>query len=164
MAAPIEIKAKVTGIEAAVAKMEQVARDMTGPPIFNAIRDATLLVTARAKGKAPVDTGRLRSSIAPEVRVVHGLEVQGIVGSNVVYAPYMELGTGTFVGRPAHHPPASKLEVWARRHGLSAYVVARAIGLRGGLEGRRFLHGALEENEGRIKMMIEIAVARTVNM
>lgn len=49
-------------------------------------------VTNLAKQLAPVDTGRLRSSISWTM----GLAAGGLfaeVGSNVEYAPYVELGT-----------------------------------------------------------------------
>ena len=74
----------------------------------------------------------------------------GIVGSNVVYAPFMELGT-----RP-HWPPRSALEVWARRHGTTAFLVCRAIARRG-TKARRFLQRAVEENERRIHQLFERA-------
>jgi phage gpG-like protein len=118
------------------------------------MREATLLVVNEAKQRAPVDTGRLRASITPEVRREDG-GVVGIVGSNVVYAPYMELGT-----RP-HWPPPGALAVWARRHHIPEYVVRRAIGLRG-LEARRFLQGAFEAMQGRIKDLIGRAVGEIV--
>src|SRR5512135_1298247 len=104
--------------------MDQMARDVTGEPMIEAMRDSTLVVTRSARQNAPVDIGRLRASIVPEVRQRDRIVV-GIVGSNVVYAPYQEFGT-----RP-HWPPLAALEVWARRHGLTAFLVARAISRRG---------------------------------
>jgi len=148
----------VEGLKELQAKAEQMTRDLSGSPMVNAMREATLRVTADAKRLSPVDTGRLRASIAPEV-IVKGETVQGIVGSNVVYAPYMELGTGTFVGRPRHFPPPSALETWAKRHGMgSGYVVARAIFLKGGLKPRRFLQGAIEKNATKIHELLSSAI------
>jgi HK97 gp10 family phage protein len=46
-----------------------------------------------AKELCPVDTGRLRNSIAFDVREE---EEAVYVGTNVEYAPYIELGTGKF--------------------------------------------------------------------
>ena len=104
--------------------MERAVRELRGTPMLNAMRDSTLFVTRDAKINAPVDSGRLRASITPEVRTA-GETVEGVVGSNVTYAPYVELGT-----RP-HWPPLAALEVWARRHHTSAFLVARAIAERG---------------------------------
>jgi len=52
-----------------------------------------------AKRLAPVDTGRLRNSIA------HGAdETSAQVGSNVEYAPYVELGTSRMKAQPFLKP------------------------------------------------------------
>ena len=47
-----------------------------------------------AKQDCPVDTGRLRNSIA---HTVNEEELAAYIGSNVEYAPYQELGTATGV-------------------------------------------------------------------
>ena len=92
------IRAEIRGLKEVQHKMEQLARDVGGTPMRDAMRTATLLVVRDAKINAPVDTGRLRASIVPEVRTLTGT-VQGIVGSNVVYAPFQELGTKRMKGR-----------------------------------------------------------------
>lgn len=71
-----------------------------------------------AKERAPVDTGRLRSSVGHEV-THEGAEVVGRVGTNVVYAPYVEFGT-----RP-HWVPAAALAGWIKRHGLQGKMLER---------------------------------------
>ena len=56
-----------------------------------------------AKRNAPVDTGRLRSSITHEV----GGDPEGIVarvGTNVEYAPHLEYGTSRMKARPFLRP------------------------------------------------------------
>ena len=61
----------------------EVARDL---------QRRALQVDRAAKQLCPVDTGRLRSSITNEI----GQDGQGLVatiGTNVEYAPYVELGT-----------------------------------------------------------------------
>ena len=92
------IEIEVEGMEQVQRKLEQVARDLRGGPVLSAMREATLLVSRGAKAFAPVDTGRLRASIIPEV-VQHAEVVQGIVGSNVSYAGYQELGTKYMPGK-----------------------------------------------------------------
>ncbi len=151
-----DFRAEVKGLRETQAKIDQVIRDMRGEPMLEAMRDATLLVTGTARTLAPVDTGRLRASILPEVRsnALTG-SVMGVVGSNVDYAPYMELGT------KAHFPPLSALEVWAKRHGTTAFVVAKAIA-RKGIKARRFLQGGIEQNESKIVNLIGDAVGRIV--
>lgn len=89
----MSIDAKITGLLEMQKKREQEVRDLAGTPMLNAMRDATMVVTGSAKAFAPVDTGRLRASITPDVRVEGAENVIGVVGSNVAYAPYVELGT-----------------------------------------------------------------------
>lgn len=130
-------------------RIDQELRDTTEP-----MRRATLLVTGDAKRNAPVDTGVLRASITPSVHS-DGRTTTGIVGSNVVYAPPMEYGTGPF------WPPVAALETWARRHGTTAFLVARAISRRG-LKARRFLRNALDDNRGRIIRLFDEYVKRVI--
>jgi HK97 gp10 family phage protein len=57
-----------------------------------------------AKCLCPVDTGRLRNSITHEV--VTGEEAV-YVGTNVEYAPYVELGTSRQTAQPYLRPAAT---------------------------------------------------------
>ena len=85
------IQLEIEGIQAVTDKMDQVARDLHGPPMLDGMRDATLIVMRQAKlpGYVPVDTGRLRASIRPEIKQA-GKTVQGVVYSNVRYAAFQE--------------------------------------------------------------------------
>jgi hypothetical protein len=77
----------------------------------------------------------------------------------VFYAPYMEFGTGFYVGRPRHCPPGSALDRWAKRHGISSgYAVASMICYRGGLAPREYLKKGLEENVQRIAALFDKAI------
>ena len=155
-----EIRLEVQGLRELQRKAIAAVRALEGPPLMEAIKRATLLVIAESKRLAPADTGILRASITPKVEV-DGPKTRGIVGSNVVYAPYMELGTGTFVGKPPHFPPPSALEVWAERHGFSSgFVVALSIFKQGGLRPRKFLQRGLERNEYKIGELIKAAVKK----
>ena len=149
-----DLRTEIHGLKEAQAKMEQVVKDLNGAPYLNAMRDATLLVTRDAKINAPVDTGRLRASITPEVKQ-RWRRVEGVVGSNVKYAPYVELGT-----RP-HWPPPGALATWARRHGIDEFLVQRAIGRRG-TKAVEFLKRAFEDNSERIVALLGHAVGRIV--
>lgn len=83
------VRLEIKGLKETQRKMEQVVRDLKGEPMLQGLRKATLLVERHAKINAPVDTGRLRASITPEI-ATRDTVVQGIVGSNVVYAPFQE--------------------------------------------------------------------------
>ena len=111
-------------------------------PIRDALTRAGLTVEARAKQKAPVDTGRLRASIATRVE-----ETRAVIGTPVGYAPYVELGS-----KP-HFPPPSALATWARRHGFGPrgeWALARAIAKRG-TKAHPFLVPALLESKPDIE-------------
>ena len=93
----IEVRAEIKGLREAQKKAEQLVRDMHGAPMLTAMRMATLIVQRSARQFAPVDTGRLRASITPDI-LTRGIEVVGVVGSNVEYAPYQEFGTWPLKG------------------------------------------------------------------
>jgi HK97 gp10 family phage protein len=119
------------------------------------LRYAASLVTETAKHYAPVDTGKLRSSIVAGVKS-NEFGISGIaVSSNIAYAPHMEYGT-----RP-HFPPVSALQGWARRHGMNPFLVARAISRRG-TKAHRFMRRALDENRTRIIQIFEEYVKKLV--
>lgn len=148
------VRLEVRKLLQAQQKLEQTIADIRGQPFVDTMHEATLVVERDAKILAPVDTGRLRSSITSQIRK-QGRTVQGVVGSNVTYAPYQELGTGVHVGRSAYFPPPAALEVWAKRHGFpNGFVVAMAIYRAGGTKPRRFLQGAFEQNRARIVAII----------
>ena len=113
--------------------------------MLEAMRDATLYVQRDAKIYAPVDTGRLRASITPSVRSAAD-GIQGVIGSNVKYAPYMELGT-----KP-HWVPAKYIGRWAELHGLGY----RAVFVHG--KAREFFKRAINENKDRIIRRFQQAV------
>jgi phage gpG-like protein len=158
-----KISAEIKGLKETQRAMEKAVQDLRGTPLTNAMRDATLLVTRDAKSnlvgyESPsiggVNTGRLRASITPEVR--SGTDtVQGIVGSNVSYAPFVEFDT-----RP-HWPPIAALKVWAERHHANAFLVARAISRRGTI-GKHYLQKAFDTNRGKIEARFQKAVDQIV--
>jgi len=117
-------------------------------PIDGFLRKAGFTVEGRAKKRAPVDTGRYRSSIKTEVQ-----ELRSIIGSNLVYAPFIEFGT-----RP-HWPPLSALQPWARRHGFprgrtGAFLVARAIARRG-TKAQKVMTTSLKDSLGDIERLLK---------
>lgn len=72
-------------------------------PVGKHVKRLTIKVQRRAKKLCPVDTGRLRSSIAEEV----GRDAEGIVGrvgTDVVYGPFIEYGTRRMRAQPFLRP------------------------------------------------------------
>ena len=97
-----------------------------------------------------MDTGRLRASITPEVRQ-QGNDTVGVVGSNVKYAPFQELGT-----RP-HFVSAGHIGKWAERHGFGY------TGLFVSGKAHPFLQPALEENAEKIVRILGDTVAQIID-
>ena len=62
-----------------------------------------LTAERHAKKEAPVDTGRLRNSIAHAVK-----GDAAYIGTNVEYAPYVELGTSKTRAQPYLKPAATE--------------------------------------------------------
>lgn len=87
--------------------MRQLFDTPTGP-VAKGVVAATLRVERSAKRLCPVDTGRLRASIT------HALEHDtlgfvGIVGTDVEYAPYVELGTERAPAQPFLRPALAEV-------------------------------------------------------
>jgi hypothetical protein len=150
----VNIRTELKGLKETQKRLTDAVRELAGPGLIQPMRNATLLVQRSARQNAPVDTGRLRASIMPEVRTMSDT-VEGVVGSNVVYAPYMELGT-----RP-HYPPVAALSTWAHRHSINAYAVVRAIGKRG-LAPRHFLQRAFVDNAARVVKLLGDGVSAII--
>lgn len=70
-----------------------------------ALEKIGLLAEGYAQMKCPVDTGNLRGSITHEVDAG---EKAVYVGTNVEYAPYVELGTSKMDARPFLRPAATE--------------------------------------------------------
>lgn len=158
----IDVRLEIKGLKETQAKMEKAVKDLHGPPMLQAMRDATLLVQRDARINAPVDTGRLRSSIVPEV-LTRDATLVGIIGTNVLYAPYVETGTDP------HWPPPGALAVWAKRHNIPEFLVRRAIGTFGtskrafeklGTKGWFYLKRALEDNAEKVKRIFDRAIGK----
>ncbi len=65
------------------------------------VQNITLRVERKAKQNCPVKTGTLKRSITHEIDKEH---LEARVGSNVEYAPHLELGTSKMSARPYLRP------------------------------------------------------------
>ena len=86
---PGDINVEIKGTEEFARAMERAGQALRSPIVTQAMQTAALLVASSAKSNVPVDTGRLRASIIPVVELT-GSTVRGIVGTNVIYGPYVE--------------------------------------------------------------------------
>jgi len=144
----------VNGLDETEEDLERIQRELTGRPMLTAMRDASMLVAREAKRLSPVDTGRLRASITPDVRKVSS-GYEGVIGSNVEYAPYVETGT-----RP-HWPPPGATATWARRHGMKEATLRFIIGTRG-TRAHPYLVPAFVNNADKIVRILERGVSAII--
>jgi hypothetical protein len=105
-------------------KMFAKAPDLVEKEIRQFLKLGVLMVYREVKIRTPKNDGRLWSSVGHSVKGV-GLQQQGIVGTPVDYAPFVELNT-----KP-HWAPFDAIEFWVKRKfGLSGtllYLVTRAV-------------------------------------
>lgn len=133
------------------------------------IQEACLNVQREAKRRAPVDTGRLRSSI--NMRMVGSMA--GEVGTSLAYAPAVEFGSGlygerrqAYIIRPKRGKfLAFKPGSFGGGFGGGKTVFARVV-RHPGVKPRPFLIPAWEREKTqmvpRLKAAIERAVGRGV--
>lgn len=81
--------------------------DAIDQALARALEEVGLVAEGYAKKACPVDTGRLRNSIAHQVRPS---EKSVYIGTNVEYAPYVELGTSRMKPQPFLRPAAADHE------------------------------------------------------
>ena len=157
------VRVEIKGLKELQKKNEQLVRNLSGPPLALAMSKAVLIVERAAKLGAPVNTGRLRASITPEVRP-RVRNVQGIVGTNVAYAAPVEYGSR------AHWAPIGPLIRWVHLKQIAspgdersvAYAVQHAIARRG-TRAHPFLEPAFRNNVERIQNLLGSAVSMVVS-
>lgn len=117
-------------VQSNIAQFEKELPDLLG----KALEKACLVVENSAKQNCPVADGQLRQSIN---HTVEG--TKGEVGTNVEYAPYVEVGTGIYSteGNGRQTP-------WSYQDAKGEWHTTR------GMHAKPFLKPALEENRGRI--------------
>ncbi len=107
--------------------------------VENALEECGLQAEKYAKKLAPVDTGRLRNSIAHKVDA----SVQEVhIGTNVEYGIYQELGTGRYY-------PGGRNTPWAYQDEKGAWHWTR------GSEAVPFLKPAVQDHRETYKNIME---------
>lgn len=94
--------AKTSGVEVVEDNRKTVESGIQSA-VLRALEEIGLLAEGYAKKLCPVDTGRLRNSIT---HAVSSSENAVYVGSNVEYAPHVELGTRHQDAQPFLRPAA----------------------------------------------------------
>jgi len=146
----LEFDVEVKGLERLLRRWERLPARIK-PQVKGLLTRIVLIIERDVKIKTPKNTGRLVNSITHEVKSVGGT-LQGVVGSPVQYAPFVELDT-----RP-HWPPRRPIIYWVMRKfrlkGVAAASAARGVQrkiARRGTTGAHMFEKALEGSQGRIK-------------
>lgn len=110
-----------------------------------------------AKGLSePIKTGALRNSITHRV---DNDKKQVVIGSNVEYAPYIELGTGKL-----YEPPPEWIEAHAKRgRGLDHWFYKDKDGkwhIGFPIHGRKFLQRAVKEHLQQYKDILKSELSK----
>lgn len=151
----ISYEVEIVGLQeqlARLAKYDQIA----DKHMVKAMQQSVTTIESAVKPLVPVGvSGRLRNSIASEVKTEAAGSIVGKVGSTLrgeVYPSVMEFGR-----KPGRMPPPSALERWvqlklgvepARVRGV-AFQVARAIGRRG-IKGKFFMKKGFEQSQAKV--------------
>ncbi len=100
--------------------------------------NAVVFLEGAIKKRAPVGkTGQLRARFT---HIVSSDGKEGEVGSNTSYGPFVEFGTGVYIGRGRIYPKTKKALAWDN-------TVRRSIA---GMKGRFFVKSAVDEEGYKI--------------
>jgi HK97 gp10 family phage protein len=163
------VSLKVKGVDELVKQLTKY-NDQVKIDSIKTVNKAMLEVQNEAKSLAPVNDGRLRSSITTQRAT--SASIEAITYVNADYAPFVEFGTKGKVSIPAGlEQYASQfkgsgsggwdrlladIEDWCRKKGIpseAAYPIARKIA-REGVEAQPFLFPAWEKE--RVKLIPEL--------
>jgi len=134
----MSLRVRISGVQEAVAKLKQYdVRKQQG--VRRVVAESAFNIEKTAKKRAPVDTGRLRSSITSDFKN-SGFSAE--TKAATFYAIYVEFGTSP------HFPPVAALRGWAKRHRASEWAVARGIARRG-TPAQPFLYPAFLQEKPR---------------
>jgi HK97 gp10 family phage protein len=131
--------------------------DTTQQKIMNKVIEATKMVEGDAKEYVVVNTGELRGSIKGNVSKEE-YKFVGKVGTNKVYAPFVEFGTG-IIGNGTYPYEIDGIDLKYKNKGW--WYPAGEIGGKTifkytkGQVAKPFLHKALLKNKSKIKEMFK---------
>ncbi len=137
---------KIEGLDRLLARLDRMQK---GAGLRQGIGKACRVVEAAAVGNCPVDTGELQQSITSETPGPSDPPV-GVVGTNVEYAPYVELGTGLF----AANGDGRKDVPWKYQDAKGNWHTTS------GQEPQPYLQPALRDNEDAVRRLIAEGVKK----
>ena len=151
-----EIKVTVAGLQPLMAMMSR-APELVTEEITKAMKQSTLTIEGEAKQLVPHKTGSLRRSLVSQVRpLLSGVE--GLVGTNIQYGPYVEIGTGIY--GPEKRPITPKTAKVLAFKGQDGQMIFRK-NVRG-MPARPYLKPAFEESKARVEEFFRQALKRVL--
>lgn len=130
-----EIKIEDEELMRALENLNANARELTS----DAIMETMMHIEADAKQNAPVLTGRLRASITSKLKSWN----EGVVGTNVKYAPYQEYGTRAHVIYPKHARALRWVSGGRVHYAKHVFIPA--------MRGKYYMRAAFERNREALK-------------
>ena len=115
------------------ANLAQFQKELTSI-LEKGLEKACLIVENSAKQNCPVDDGQLRQSISHTVK-----GTSGEVGTNVEYAPYVEVGTGIYSTEGG-----GRQTPWRYKDAKGDWHTTK------GMRAQSFLRPALDKNRGKV--------------
>lgn len=144
MAVEFEAELDLSELEEFFGNVRAIGREL--------VRVVTLDVWGGWKSEAPVDEGRLANS----ARVSFTGELEGRVGTNVFYAPFVAQGTGIYGPRKRPIVPVrARMLRWVDKQGNE--IFARQVR---GQKPNDFPGRALERTRGRARLLASEAIRR----
>lgn len=139
---------QVDGLKELIRKLEHLGGDCE-KALSDGLKQGALHIQAAAKEKAPYDTGRLRGSISIEEEK----PLQIGIGTNVEYAPHVELGTGTQGDPSVSH---TTRESWVYMGSDGKFYTSH------GQPPQPFLAPALEQEKENVAKEVKLALLEAI--
>jgi len=133
--------ATINGLESLLRRLDNIAGNEA---VMKGIEKGCLRVETTAKENCPIDEGLLLASIDHKLDAD---KLEGTVGSNLEYAPYVEFGTGIYATEGG-----GRNDAWSFEDSRGEWHTTV------GQEAQPFLYPALQSNIEKIKQDIIDAV------
>jgi hypothetical protein len=107
-----------------------------------AVNETAVTFTRIARNYAPIDKGALRASLSSGITFAQPSQnpMMAVVGSNLKYAVYQEMGTGVYAGNGPIRPKRAKMLRWKSKSGK--WIFAKSVK---GSKPRKFMQKARDE-------------------
>lgn len=124
--------------------LDKFANSTLDAEVNDGINKACQILLASAIENCPIDSGQLKGSLTMDVDEV---KHKGTVGTNVEYAPYVEIGTGVYSSQGT-----GRQDAWVYKDAKGNFHKTK------GTRPQPFLKPALEENREKIIEVVKDAI------